>query len=438
MRWQRKADDVALEIDERGKWRYNKVLVSVPRQAGKTNDASYVGLHRTLTQPGARVWYTAQTGLAAKERWIKEVATPADRVLRDLVHTKYGAGDTRLTVRATDAQFRPMPPTAEYLHGEQSDLVFIDEAWAHSETTGRALLQAIKPTMTRRHVLGRGTQMFYLSTRGTAQSTWWHDILDEAIDNPQSRTCVIDYGLDPDDDPMDLELLMSKHPAAHEGLTMEGLIEDIDDMTPAEVARAYGNRATTSMVAVIEDADLQAIQTMEPLDPGPVHIGVAVGWEQSCGAITAVGTIDGVPAMEVIVHRPGTSWMESAIDTIIQGGQWTTITIDNKGPSGALAEQLVNKHGDKITIADADDLVIATEHLLSAARSHTLRLRTDPDLRAEIGGLQLRNLGDRGRMISRKTSFGSIARIEAGVLALRRSIGVTPTPVAPPMIWSPA
>lgn len=438
-RWQAKANDVALELDPiTGQLRYHTVLVSVPRQAGKTNNACWVGTHRTLIQPGARVWYTAQTGQAARDRWIQEVATPTTRHLSALAKVKLGAGDTRLVIPETDAQFRPMPPTAEYLHGSQSDLCLNDEEWSRSQAEGAALLQAEVPTMNTRRELWPGPQLWFFSTAGDASSIWWHEMLDEAIDNPKSGVCVIDYGLSPDDDPTDLDLVFSKHPSAGEGLTMDGLIAARDALSANEFARAYGNIRTTGTFDIIDGADLEAIETMDPLDPGPVHIGVAVGWEQSCGAITSVGTIDGHPALEVIVHRPGTSWMEEAVDKIMARSDVLTVTIDDKGPAGRLAELLVSKYGDRITLASADDLVIATEHLLASAETRTIRLRANPDLRAELSGLRLRYLGDRGRMISRKTSLVSIARIEAGVLALRRAIGATPTPAAPPMIWSPA
>ena len=54
MPWQRRAADVALELDERGRFRYHTVVISVPRQAGKTTETLTLGLHRMMTTPGGK------------------------------------------------------------------------------------------------------------------------------------------------------------------------------------------------------------------------------------------------------------------------------------------------------------------------------------------------------------------------------------------------
>lgn len=146
MPWQRMAADVALELDADGRFHYRRIVISVPRQAGKTTMTLALGLHRTLTTPNGKVWYTAQTGQSARERFIGDLVPGAVKILGSAVNVKKGAGDTRLEFPAIHSQFRPHPPNDEYLHGEQSDLNLIDEPWAFSEVKGDALIQALKPT----------------------------------------------------------------------------------------------------------------------------------------------------------------------------------------------------------------------------------------------------------------------------------------------------
>ena len=110
MPWQRMAADVACEVDERGRFVYHNVIISVPRQAGKTTSTLTLGLHRTMTTPGGKVWYTAQTGQAARERFLQELAPDVMRNMPGLFDLKRGAGDTRLIMPSTGAQFRPHPP----------------------------------------------------------------------------------------------------------------------------------------------------------------------------------------------------------------------------------------------------------------------------------------------------------------------------------------
>lgn len=441
--WQRLAVDVGTELDDWGRrYRYHTVLISVPRQSGKTKSAMAVGMERTLTVPGSFTWFTAQTGQAARERWIKELATPAEQAMGGLVSVKRGAGDTRLVIPATGAENRPMPPTADYLHGSQSDLVMIDEAWAHTEPEGAALLQAIVPTMATRGGVGLGPQKWILSTKGTAASTWWHNMLDEAINEPRSGIAVVDYGIGPDVDPTDVAAVIAAHPGVGGGLIAPTAVyEAADSMTPAEFARGYGNVATSHAATVFDGDALDAATTMDPLDDmGAVHIGVAVSWDQATTAIVAASPLGGVPAVEVIDARPGQAWAVEAVAALARAVHPETIWIDPHGPSAGLAERLDAAHiWPTVRRADTDDMLQATEFVLSALGPSTdaaLWLRADPDLRAELGGVALRTVGEKGRLFSRKHSVGSIARVEAATLALR-GLTMTTTTTPAPLIWSP-
>ncbi|QMV86529.1 terminase [Corynebacterium hindlerae] len=434
------ANMVATELDDNGKFRYHTVLISVPRQSGKTTGTMARGVHATITTPGGRLWYTAQTGQAARERWIKEAADPAESTMRGLCKIKRGAGDTRMQVPGIGSEFRPMPPTADYLHGEQSDQVFIDEPWAHTEAEGAALMQAIVPTMATRKGIGHGPQITFLSTKGTAASTWWHSMLDEAINDPKSGIAVIDYGISDDVDPTDIPAVIAAHPGVGSGLIDEQAVwEASEKLTPAEFARGYGNVATSSWSPLFTPAVIDAATTDTPLDDGPVHIGVAVSWDRSLAAIVAVGTIGPVPAVEVIAARPGTSWVPGMLRAIRNAQAPASITIDAHGPAAALAEELSTTMPHDITHAAADDLVIGTETLMTLITTDPpgVLIRRDDGLTTELGAAKLRSLGDRGRLISRKTSAGPIPRIEAAILGLRAAHTHRPKPEQP-RIWSPA
>ena len=58
MAWQRRVADVALEVDDHGRYFYQLVIVTVPRQSGKTTLFGSVLDHRALIVPRARCWFT--------------------------------------------------------------------------------------------------------------------------------------------------------------------------------------------------------------------------------------------------------------------------------------------------------------------------------------------------------------------------------------------
>lgn len=440
--WQRYSFDIALELDDYGRLFYDEVFISVPRQCGKTAGAMRVNLHRTITCPDARLWYTAQTGAAAREHWLQELGIPAEQKLGKIVQVKRGAGDTRLVVPATMAQSRPMPPTAEYLHGKQSDEVFIDEAWSLSEQEGSALLQAVLPTFNTRVNIGLGTQLWYLSTKGTADSTWYHNKLDQAIDEigQSSRKCVIDFGIREDVDPTDIPAVIDAHPGVQGGLIAENVVyKAAESMSPGEFARAFGNISTKAFNPIFKPEDVENSTTETPFDTeSPIHMGVAVAFDKSCSAIVAAGYIGGTPALEVITARPGTSWVAQILKMIDEMSQPEMFVIDNHGPAAWIAEEVRDALGDKLRIAKAEDLIMGTEALLTGigGEEQPVLLRSNPELSEELAAVRLRVLGDRGRLISRTQSPIPIPRVEAGILALR-SLQETKPPAPPtPQVWS--
>ena len=75
--WQRQVADVASEYRPGGGWVYPTVIVTVPRQSGKTTLLGAVMCHRAMVIPDHMGWYTAQTGIMARETWGKWQARPS-------------------------------------------------------------------------------------------------------------------------------------------------------------------------------------------------------------------------------------------------------------------------------------------------------------------------------------------------------------------------
>ena len=76
------------------------------------------------------------------------------------------------------------------------------------------ILDGFVPTMaTRLQATGVQPQLWITSTEGTADSTFFNRKLDECRAGDQSRrTCWFDFGLPPDADPEDLDMIMRYHP----------------------------------------------------------------------------------------------------------------------------------------------------------------------------------------------------------------------------------
>jgi len=432
MPWQRMAADVAQEVDHNGNFIYHTVIITVPRQSGKTTKTLTLGLHRTMITPMGKIWYTAQSGQAARERFLQELAPPVQRNLPGLFSLKRGAGDTRLILPSTGAQFRPHPPTDKYLHGEQSDLNLIDEPWAYTEVQGDALMQAIVPTQNTRP----NAQTIMLSTMGDANSTWWHAIVDKARAMDDPRTCIIDWGLDESIDASDVDAVIRAHPAVGHTIPPQAIHDAHATLKPSEFARAYANQRTATRAAVFDaDTIAGALHDGDAIgDKSPVVFGVAVSWDRSETCISAAGySATGRPVAEIVDTRPGTSWAIDRIKELDRSHSPRSIMIDAHSPAAVLATD--PRLTDIVTTPTPREIAAGTGAMLDGIRDATLTLRTDNGLATSLDRLTLRNVGDLGQMMDRKKSPGSIAPLESAALALTGLTLSTDT-APPPTIWT--
>lgn len=436
--WQQRAADVIYELDDNGRFRYRNVYVSVPRQCGKTVMAMGLGMTRLMLQSDAKVWYTAQTGQAARERWLKECATPVSNRLGPIAEVRKGAGDTRMWLPHNFSEFRPMPPNAEYLHGEQSDLVMADEAWVHDDASGAALMQAVAPTFQSRAGTKLGVQMMKFSTMGTAESTWWHQGLAEAIEG-QPNTCVIDYGIPDDADPDDVELTIACHPLGHVPAIADFIREQANEMKGGEFARAFGNRATASRERVIPLDAWQAALSLDPIPAeAPVCFGAAIDIDRTETVIAACAVADDTPIIEIVDRRPGTSWAADRLEQLVLDHGAPPPVIDPVGPSGTLHDEMVGR-GIDVPPFTVRDLTRASANLLDrithtdtqGVLSPTVRIRPDDGLEAAAEAAATRKVGDSWAW--QRTPQGSIASLEAATLALHGAAH-RPAPGATPLI----
>ena len=58
--WQRQINRIALASTDEGMWAARNVVMSIPRQTGKTYDVEWIAIHRAATIPRIRIVWPAQ------------------------------------------------------------------------------------------------------------------------------------------------------------------------------------------------------------------------------------------------------------------------------------------------------------------------------------------------------------------------------------------
>jgi Phage terminase-like protein, large subunit len=109
--WQRLVADVAGEVDPAtGRMAYEMVLVTVPRQSGKSTLVRALGVQAALAE-GGRAWYSAQTRNDARDGWMDAVEAVTRSPLAPAVQVRLTNGSEALRVSSTGGTFRVFAPT---------------------------------------------------------------------------------------------------------------------------------------------------------------------------------------------------------------------------------------------------------------------------------------------------------------------------------------
>lgn len=436
MPWQKMVSDVAGEYDpETGLPVYTKVVGVLQRQVGKSHMTMARKGRKCFTRRNTRAWYTAQTGADAQDQFLKfHDDVVADSALGAVVNTLRGNGHAVMRF-PNGSTIRPHPPTEKALHGKQSDDNDVDEAWAHEEEEGKAIMQAVAPTQLTRP----GAQTFIWSAGGTAESTWLaaEVALGRGLcssDDPSSIIAAcreagiayFEFGIPDDEDfPLDdLELVASYNPAFGHTLTIEGLKSLRTALTDdAEFARAAGNRWTEVIGGVISDRLWKTVRHEPEIpDDVPLGFGAARSEDGTQVAIVSAAEVDDRIVVEVCDILP------SAYRAAEHVAAWVgsdSYAVDRAGASASLYDDLVTGDDpDPLPITSRDvsgacqfllDAMTARDENGQPAPGVVFRPSTVLDDAAKIAGK--RKL-DNGGWVWAHTAAGQIAVLQAATLAV--------------------
>lgn len=423
MPWQRCVWDVATEVDAFGRYVYEIVIVTVPRQSGKTTLFGPVQIHRALTMRGIKTFYTAQTGKDARSRFNDLWEIIAQSPLKERAKLRRSAGDEGIRWPITGSQNKIFAPVAAALHGETPPLVGLDEIWEYDELLGDALLEgAILPAQI---TLEGRRQVWLISTAGTAESKFmrkWVERGRQSVLEPGShpRIAYFEAALADDADPYDMEAVARAHPAVGHTQTIESLRAMSEQTSRATWLRAFCNVWTEASNPLIPASDWDDLA-----DPqlGARWSDVAVSWEvahdNEMGAVVATWRDDDGRVCTRVVHAaPGTQWMEDLL-VEIHGHGPAAFGADDGGPTRRLNDRLRLRLGDdQVQTLGIKDFGVACDTWLTAARDEK-QLRHDGSrtFANGVSHLVVKRSGEITRF-SRAEATGPVAAPIASAVAL--------------------
>jgi len=458
MPWQQHVADVALEVDpETGELFYEEVVITVPRQSGKTTlllalmvwrcvvMARRLGLPQTVT-------YLAQSGKMARRKLEREFI-PVLRKAKGFLEVPHSRArpvkpsefkpsmnnGSEHVLFGTDSYLQIEAPTGTGSHGDVLDMPVIDEAFAREDDLVEQAVDAA--TVTR-----RSPQTYVISTAGNERSTFlWRKVLGgRAARTQSSRTCYFEWSV-PDDLPFDDPEVWAEYlPALGHTITVARLQARLDKAlrNPDEVdeegyepglagfRRGYMNQwVKTPQLGVdqvrseIDPAAFMALADPNSRIVGPLVLGVGVSLDGVSAAMVIVGRrADGLPHVETFERAQGVWWLERRLRDWVEQRRPDAVAWNNGGPARAVSPDITRSCSMGVTKPIplvGREWSGACEAFANAVKESRIRHLGDVLLEESIRGVPRRDSGVSGWTWDLREATTDPCVLEAATAALR-------------------
>lgn len=409
MPWQNKAARLIAELAPGGAPRWEMVIVTVPRQQGKTALAGSVITARAKSEPDLRMYGTAQTRVDASHH-LENLGL----ALAGTVKTRLGVGNERIEW-ANGSRFEIISPTASGGHGASIDFVLLDEVWA---LLPHVMAGIIPARAARPH-----SQLLALSTMGTPESEVWNQLVArgrESVDDPDSKIAYLEYAAPDDAAVFDESRWSEWMPALGRTVSVASVRAARDTLPGNEFIRAFGNRITAVVNVVFPDEWVQdSWAVITPAED--IVLSVEVNDTPAGATICAGHTLtDGSTAVRVLEWRYGSpQWVPAAVAHIAQQRNVEAVVADFGGPARAVQAELTAVcEGANVALIDRRprDQGADTGQFYDALREGSVKLERSEPLEQAITGAHRKDLGDLW-VISRRRMAVDASPLIAAIMA---------------------
>jgi hypothetical protein len=328
MPWQQYVANVALEVDEAtGELAYRQVVLTVPRQSGKTTLLLAIMVLRAIKFTdvvGKRqnIVYTAQDRLSARKKWTDEHCMSLLLAQKRYPeHYKFRIrkqlGEEAI-IYENGSMHGLTAPSPRAVHGEFLDLGVIDEAFARRDDS---VEQGMKPAMVTRDV----PQIWIVSTAGDRTSTYLRKKVEAGRQLVElginSGVAYFEWSAEPEADPGAEATWYGCMPALGRTAKVEAVRSDFQTMELDEFRRAYLNQWSED---ALDDWDVIPKKVWEGLAKPQVSKPERFAWaldgtpDRQWSSIGAAGMVSGGYVVDSVDHQRGTDWLIPRIEQMIR------------------------------------------------------------------------------------------------------------------------
>jgi hypothetical protein len=424
--WQEQALRVITERGDDGTtYRHPQVLVSVPRQSGKSTLLRVLVMQR-LVQPrvGHTAWL-AQTRLAAAlhMRSLGE-QVEASSALAARCRVRRGVGYESVHWRPTGSSVSVCTPTGPAMHGLTLSTVLWDEVWAFDDLAGEEVITSAVPAMATRP----DRQIILTSTAGDHAATFLRTLVERGRAGDMA---LLEWAAPDRASVDDLRTWPDWHPAYGATIDRAGVLaarrifgSDTDGWH-----RSYGNvwpparEMSAGAVSAPAWHDLYAATA-------PAMTRPALGLDVDDAGMSSSAVLAWPDGERVHVGsammRPGAAWLVPHAQTVV-AATGATVWSSGYGPCAPLVDALV-RAGVEVTTVSGKDESAAAGAMVMAVRAGRLSHDGCTVLGDSVTRTRVRPYGD-GILWARRGALHPSSPVGAATMALW---GVDHAPPVPP------
>jgi hypothetical protein len=406
------------------------VVLSIPRQVGKTYFVGALILILCILFPGLKVVWTAHRTRTATNtfRSLQGLAR-RKKVAPHIDHVRTANGEQEITFRNGSIIMFGAREQGFGRGFDELDIEVFDEAQILTE---KALEDMVAATNQSRHQ--HGALLFYMGTppRPVDPGEAFSAKRTKALAGTSEDLLYLECSADPDADPDDREQWAKANLSYPHRTPLESMLRLRENLPSDEAWKreALGIWEQTQGKGVLPAPSWADVEDATSLAVERFSLGVECGPDLACASVALAGQrADGDWHMELDddqhTRGAGTAWLVPHVQGLVAANpQIRSVMVDVAGPISALLEQ---RHGRwffkdsqvEVTPIKVAELGAACSLVLDGIVTGWLHHIGQPQFSTAALSAGKRALGDTGKWVwSRKSSTSDITPIQAATLAL--------------------
>lgn len=417
--WQKWLFLHALELRPDGRYRFRTLVILIARQNGKTTWLQIMALWCLYMDGAQLVLGTAQNLDVAEECWQGSVDM-AESIpeLRDEIAAVDRTNGKKALRLQTGQRYKVAAASRRGGRGLSGNLVVLDELREHQ--TWDAWAAITKTTMARKDALivglsnaGDDTSVVLSHLRNLALED-----IEKADEDSDSSLGLFEWSAEDGCRMDDPQAWAQANPSlGYTDLSVDAIRAayetDPEHVFRTEVLCQWVEQANDDTALPIDTWLSLADQGSKALDP------VAFGIDVSPEGITCISSAgvrgDGRLHVEIVDHRPGSSWASERIAELSRKWHPSAVVLDVGSPAGALLPDL-DRLGITLTKVSGREMAQSSVAFASLVHDRGVFHLDQPALNAAVGAAKRRPLGDLWAF-GRRGSFTDISPLIACALA---------------------